>query len=121
MTNDYTDAGFDSFLSRSIDSQPQANLDTGGPVSTQMRYDSSQSTGSVGDSFAVGNIIINGKDGGSITIKDEHSDAAIVINGRDRRIEILDTNNTRVIAGQLPDTSYGWAVSKPGVNVQNGF
>lgn len=60
---DYSDSGFDDFLSRSIDGTPQRNLDTGGPVSTQMRYDSAQSSGSVGDTFSVGNVLINGKDG----------------------------------------------------------
>lgn len=116
----YETAGLDGFLSRSVDSLSQGNLDATGPQSTAMSYDRSQVTGSIGNTFSVGNILFNGIDG-TITIRDENSNAAIIINGTRKRIEILDTNNTRVIAGQLPDTSYGWAVSKPGINVQNGF
>ncbi len=62
MSN-YEDSGFDAFLSRSIDDLSQGNLDSAGPVSTQMRYDSAQSSGYVGDKFAVGNVLINGNEG----------------------------------------------------------
>lgn len=65
----YTDAGFDSFLSRSIDNLPQANLDSQGPQSTAIRYDSSQLTGAIGDSFNLGGIKLSGKDN-AVTLND---------------------------------------------------
>lgn len=116
----YEQAGFDGFMSRSIDDLAQVTLDSPGPQSTAIPLDRGQQSGGFGDTFTVGSIVFDGKNS-TITMKDENSDAAIVINGREKRIEIHDTNNTRVLAGQLPDTSYGWAVSKPGVDVGNGF
>ncbi len=116
----YTDAGFDGFLSRSVDNLTQINLDSQGPQSTAIPLDRGQQSGGFGNKFTVGNIVFDGVNS-TITMKDENSDAAIILNGRDKRIEILDTQNTRIIAGQLPDTNYGWAVSKPGTSVQNGF
>jgi hypothetical protein len=43
------------------------------------------------------------------------------IDSANRRIIISDDTNTRVIVGKLPDNTYGWAVSKPGSNVEDGF
>lgn len=60
---DYSAAGFDSFLSRSIDDLSQTNLDSPGPVSTANAYDRQQSSGSIGDSLGVGNIRIDGVSG----------------------------------------------------------
>ena len=57
---DYSTAGFDSFLSRSIDNLSQANLDSQGPVSTQIRFDSAQISGALGDTLKIGNISLNG-------------------------------------------------------------
>lgn len=118
--SDYTDSGIDAFLTRSVDNTPQVNLESQGPSSRSVAYDRTQLTGYVGDTFKVGNIIFDGK-ASTITINDDNSNASVIINGLEKRIEIHDTTNTRVIAGQLPDTSYGWAVSKAGVDVANGF
>lgn len=117
---DWSASGFDGFLSRSIDDLPQVNLDSQGPQSTQMAFDRGQSSGVVGDTFKVGNIIFDGRNS-KVIINDDNSDASVIIDGINKRIEIHDTNNTRVIAGQLPDSNYGWAVSKAGSDVQNGF
>lgn len=63
---DYESAGFDSFLTRSIDSQ-SGNLtlasseDIG--YSRQVNYDQNQVTGSLGDTLQIGNIQINGVEG----------------------------------------------------------
>lgn len=57
---DYTDAGFDGFLSRSIDDLSQINLDSQGPTSTSIRYDSAQVSGMLGDTLQVGKIKIDG-------------------------------------------------------------
>lgn len=72
MQEDYTweTAGFDSFLSRSVDNLSQANLDAQGPVSTQLKYDAAQVTGALGNIFKVGNIKINGVKG-VISVLDE--------------------------------------------------
>lgn len=51
---DYTTAGFDGFLSRSIDSTQQVNLDSTAPPSQQFRFDSAQISGLMGDTFQVG-------------------------------------------------------------------
>lgn len=60
---DYQSAGFDGFMSRSIDDLNQSNLDSAGPVSTQLAYDRSQVTGMLGDSYRMGDILFDGKEG----------------------------------------------------------
>lgn len=69
----YIDAGFDSFLSRSIDNLSQVNLDSQGPVSTQFRADSAVVSGSFGDTLRLGNIKLNGVPG-NIVINDGNND-----------------------------------------------
>ena len=56
---DYTTSGFDGFLSRSVDDLSQANLDSAGPQTTAMRYDSAQVSGMLGDTLQIGNVKIN--------------------------------------------------------------
>lgn len=80
--SDYTDSGFDSFLSRSIDDLPQSNLDSTGPVTNQVRYDSTQVSGALGDTLRIGSIYFDG------------------VNGR---ISIYDQNNEVVRIGDLGD------------------
>lgn len=77
MSNDfdYEADGFDGFMSRSIDSLSQVNLDSQGPVSTQLAYDRSQVTGSLGDKFAIGRIMLDGVEG-SITVKSQDGKSA---------------------------------------------
>lgn len=73
--NDYSylDAGFDSFLSRSIDDLSQTTLDSQGPQTTQIRYDSSAGSGAIGDTLRIGSINLNGVEG-TITINDGNND-----------------------------------------------
>ncbi len=52
--HDYISAGFDPFLSRSIDNLSQVNLDSQGPVSKQVSYDRMQVNGLLGDTFRAG-------------------------------------------------------------------
>ena len=59
----YTDAGFDSFLSRSIDNVAQYNLDSTGPMVNQVRYDGMQVSGMLGDTLQIGNIHLDGVTG----------------------------------------------------------
>ena len=54
----YQSAGFDSFLSRSIDDLTQVNLDSQGPTSTAMKYDAAQVSGRLGDSLRLGDVLI---------------------------------------------------------------
>lgn len=75
---DYNDAGFDSFLSRSIDNLTQINLDSQGPVSTQMKFDTAQVSGMVGDTLQIGQVRIN-RD--NITLSDENNTRLLI--GRD--------------------------------------
>lgn len=67
---DYTQAGFDSFLSRSIDSQGQNSLSV--PLNQNSRaiaFDRSQVSGVFGDTAQIGKINLDGAQG-AITLKD---------------------------------------------------
>lgn len=57
---DYTAAGFDSFLSRSVDDLPQTNLDSKGPANNAMPFDRTQVSGALGDTVKIGNIFLDG-------------------------------------------------------------
>lgn len=71
MRYDYSMAGFDPFLSRSIDAtMGQSGLGQNVPsASRAMAFDRQQTTGMLGDVFTVGNITINGAEG-TITVSD---------------------------------------------------
>lgn len=73
--NDYSyiDAGFDGFLSRSIDDLVQTTLNSQGPQTTQLRFDNQAGSGSFGDTLRIGSISLNGVDG-TITINDGNND-----------------------------------------------
>lgn len=73
----YLDAGFDPFLSRSIDDSVQINLDSPGPPARQISFDQAQLSGAIGDSIRVGNITINGS-AGNITANDGSNDFFIL-------------------------------------------
>jgi hypothetical protein len=80
----YEQAGFDSFLNRSIDNQGLANLDdtSGGNVAANrtLNFDQAQVGGSLGDKLTIGNITLDGVEG---------------------QIQVSDGNNVRVIIGKL--------------------
>ena len=57
----YESAGFDGFLSRSVDNLSQVNLDSQGPQTTQIRYDDTQVSGMLGDTLRIGGILLNNK------------------------------------------------------------
>ena len=71
---DYGDAGFDGFMNRSIDSISQFNLDSPGPNVQQVRYDSTQVSGMMGDSLQLGDITMDGVKG-RITIFEDGEEA----------------------------------------------
>lgn len=81
---DYTTAGFDPFLTRSIDGFNTPNLDALGATtsSSEVNYDQSQVTGSLGNAIQVGNIRIDGVTG-RITIYDQNGNEAIWIGNID--------------------------------------
>lgn len=54
---DYTDSGFDKFMSRS--DEPQANLDSPAPQSSQIKYDFTQQSGKSGDSTGTEDVRID--------------------------------------------------------------
>lgn len=56
---DYADAGLDSFLSRSIDNLSQMNLDSPGPQSNQVRFDSAQVSGMLGGKIQLGKVVLD--------------------------------------------------------------
>lgn len=116
----YEASGFDGFLSRSIDDLAQVNLDSPGPQTTALPLDRGQQSGGFGNSFRVGNIIFDGINS-TVTLLSTVDSAKVVIDGTNRNIKVYDTKNSRVIIGGLPDSSFGWAVSKPDNNVENGF
>lgn len=76
---DYTQAGFDSFLMKSLDTttQPSLSSSVGAPSTRQMAYDRATQSGPVGDIMKVGNVQINGK--GYIDIYDEDGNVAVRI------------------------------------------
>lgn len=73
---DYSNAGFDSFMSRSIDDtggQAQATtLDDQQPTSSnEMNYDSAQQSGSMGNTLQLGKIKLDGDNGRISTFDDD--------------------------------------------------
>lgn len=72
---DYTAAGLDSFLSRSIDNLTQDNLDSQGPISTAIRYDSAQISGFQGDTLQIGGIRITNS---AIIMNDGSNDVLLI-------------------------------------------
>jgi hypothetical protein len=71
----YETVGFDNFLCRSVGDIPQQNLDSQGPVSTQIRYDAAQVSGALGDTLTVGNIKINKT---NIIVNDGQNDRLLI-------------------------------------------
>lgn len=60
---DYSDAGLDGFLSRSIDDVNQPSLNTPGPIVGSIAFDRTNVSGPLGDVLRVGKIYIDGVKG----------------------------------------------------------
>jgi hypothetical protein len=71
----YLNAGFDDFLSRSIDNTQRTNLDSPGPVSSQVRYDAAQVSGFLGDTIQIGGVRITRK---GIIMNDGNNDVLLI-------------------------------------------
>lgn len=77
--HDYERAGFDAFLTRSIDG-PLANLTStpAGPPPRQIDFDRQQVNGVLGDTFKVGESVrVNGSDG-NIILNDGENDRLLL-------------------------------------------
>lgn len=68
---DYSQAGFDGFLSRSTMSAPMANLSGATPSNNQIAYDRTQVSGMLGDTLQIGGVRIENQ---AIIINDGEND-----------------------------------------------
>lgn len=117
----YQDSGFDSFLSRSIDDTPQFNLDSQGPQTTQMRYDSAGLSGVAGDVFRTTDSSQSGAMKGETVLEGSLRVGNILIDGDAGNIKMADTSTNRLILGQLPDGTINLVISRPGVDINGAF
>lgn len=69
---DYESSGFDEFLSRPLYEAQSA------PRSSQLAYDRSQITGSLGDIFKIGSITLDGVRG-RITITEDDGSVVVIL------------------------------------------
>lgn len=76
-TYDLTDAGFDSFLSRSVDQTPQLNLDSPQPFNNAVAFDRTQVTGALSDVLRLGRIYFDGANG-TIIMNDGTNDVLLI-------------------------------------------
>lgn len=67
---DYTQSGFDSFLSRSVDELAQQNLGSPGPVSQAISFDRAQLSGKFPDIVRIGTAISLNGPGKNIVLSD---------------------------------------------------
>lgn len=74
---DYSAAGFDPFLRRSIDTTGKTVLGTQPTQSHAVAFDRIQVTGALGDTLGVGKISLNGADG-NIIISDGDNDRLLL-------------------------------------------
>jgi len=78
----YESAGFDGFLSRSIDNLSRTNLAAQGPTSTAIRYDSAQVSGMLGNTLVIGKILLDGVTG-RITVVDDNGNEMVKLGNID--------------------------------------
>lgn len=109
---DMTAAGFDGFMSRSIDSTPALNLDSPVPFNNALPFDRTQVTGSQGDTFNMGGIGMSAKDN-AITLNDgqlivNDTNTNNTIQASSGNITYNDSSgNTVIQEGVLPDDTTG--------------
>lgn len=99
MAYSYLDAGFSTFLTRSVDDVTASNLDqyeAAGEQSRALNYDASQVGGALGSIWRVGPITINGQ-AGRITVSTP--DGLEVVRIDDKGILVSDANGPRGILG----------------------
>jgi hypothetical protein len=75
---DYSAAGFDAFMDRSIDASGTSGLDNEVYQTRETNYDAGGSSGSLGDSLRVGNIKLDGVNG-RISVYDDQGNEVVRI------------------------------------------
>ena len=137
----YEDAGFNGFFRRTIASDPTdvrlGSLSRRGL--TMLNFDNVQTSGSLGDSLTIGNITLDGRNGRidlslgelTLTIGDKDGRSGFQVMNGAQVIFYMDgntwfwndvnTGNNVMQVGRLPDNTYGWAVAKTGVDVEEIF
>lgn len=73
----YQLAGFDGFMSRSIDDLSQVTLDSAGPQSAAIAFDRGQQSGAFGDTVQIGHIKLDGA-AGRIVMDDGNNNVFLV-------------------------------------------
>lgn len=92
MDSDYSQSGFDKFLSKGDNPSLGGSLDNETVINNSLSYDRTQVSGQLGDILQIGNIIIDGRRGKII----------------------VDDGNERVLIGKQTNEKQGIAVSKEG-------
>lgn len=75
---DYTQSGFDGFLSRSVDDLVQENLSSPGPTSQSISFDRGQVTGRFPNILKVGSAIRLDGPGKNIVLSDGNTDRLLL-------------------------------------------
>lgn len=73
---DYNQSGFDNFMSRDIENNPQTNLDSPYPPNNAVAFDRTQVTGFQGDTFKVGPVRITNQ---GIIMTDENGNDVLLM------------------------------------------
>lgn len=107
----YETAGFDSFLSRSIDGIPQTNLDSLGPISREVGYDRSQFSGSTSDTIRIGQTKV---DASGVKVANEGQD---VTSARDDQLAFDSSRSNFYIVKTIP---YTWTPLIDATSLQAG-
>lgn len=114
---DYTVAGLDGFLSRSIDSVGLGGFRS---PTNQIRFDSAQISGALGDAFRLRNILLEGK-AGKITYFDDGGNSVLVEGQLDNQatgFKVFDNSGVGVAQfGRFTDGSTALKVAKSGIDV----
>jgi len=119
MDNEYSyeDSGLDKFLSRSVDKLTTV-------PSSQIRFDSAQISGAIGDAFRMRNILMEGRVGKQ-TYFDDDGNAVITQGQLDDGafgLRILDTSGVNIAQfGRFTDGSTALKIAKSGYDVTSAL
>ena len=119
MDNEYSyeDSGLDKFLSRSVDKLATV-------PSSQIRFDSAQISGAIGDAFRMRNILMEGK-AGKQTYFDDDGNPVITQGQLDDQafgLRVLDTSGVNIAQfGRFPDGSTALKIAKSGYDVTSAL
>lgn len=98
---DYNAAGFDNFMSRSVDNNSQINLDSPAPPNNATAFDRTQVGGTIGDIFRTGDVGQTGDLTGDISLIGTFKIGRITLDGENDNITLTDDNNDlRLLIGR---------------------